>query len=482
VRRRFDPATFVRFRQGLERAAGHRSALRSVLLGEREPSEDPDPAVPALPDLDEAQRRAAHMAWRAEQLAVIHGPPGTGKTRVLAALLEALVAAGERPWALADSNAATDHLAVKAAARGLAVLRLGHPSRLGSEAAALSLQAWLERSPLGPALATLERELSRAWGTPAARGLLAQRRQLRDQAFRHALDNAEVLALTFGTLARLGPELPAARTAVVDEATQATEPAVWTAVPWVERLILAGDPHQLGPVTKVPGSVLATSLLQRWIGEGHAAPMLEVQRRMHADIRGLVADVYGPTYVDHRGVAGHRLSDLPGVSAARLPAEGPVTWVDTAGAPEGEQVDPVTRSRFNPTELQVVALAVAGLRRAGVTADDIGVITPYSAQVARLRQLPALEGVECASVNAFQGREKEALVCSFVRSNPEGALGFVQDERRLTVALTRARRWLLCVGDTATLGRAPRMRAVIDHIEAMGWLRSVWEPPWEDVL
>lgn len=472
VTRRHDPATFVRFRQALERADVSPSPLRELLLGgEARELDSEEDRLDLGFDLDEAQIRAARHAFWAPDLAVIHGPPGTGKTRLLAAVLHALAARGERPWALADANAAVDHLALQAAAAGLDVLRLGHTSRIGSEAAQLSLDARIAGSHFGPALVALDRELSRAQGSVEVRKLLAARRQLRDQARAHAIDSADVIACTFGTLARVADELPPPTTAVVDEATQATEPAVWVAVPFVERLVLVGDPEQLGPVSQA-GGLLERSLLSRLVDEARLPmPMLEVQHRMATPIRELVAGVYGGSYRDHPSAAAQRLFELPST-----------TWLDTAGADLGESIDPVTRSLFNEGEAALLALAVAELREKGVSPERIGVITPYSAQVACLARKPALAGVEIATVNAFQGREKDAIAVSWVRHNDRGVLGFVADPRRLTVALTRARAWLWQVGDSATLARHPRFAAVIDHHAATGRLQSVWEPPWCDVL
>lgn len=468
VSRRHDAATFVGYRQALERADAHRSPLREVLLGAA-PSEATTAAPPA--GLDAAQEAAAAHALGAAELAVIHGPPGTGKTRMLGAVLHALVARGERPWALADSNAAVDHLALQAAAASLDVVRLGHPARIGSKAAGLSLDARIASSPLGPALVALDRELSRTQGGVAIRRLLDTRRRLRDQARTYAIEGAQVIACTFGTLCRRAAELPAPTTAVVDEATQATEPAVWVAVPYVDRLVLVGDPEQLGPVTRAP-SPLERSLLQRLVDEARLPlPMLQVQHRMARGIRELVAEVYGPAYTDHPAAAEQRLGDLPATS-----------WIDTAGADLGERVDPTTRSLYNQGEAALVGLAVRQLRESGVDPDRIGVITPYSAQVACLAKRPELAGIEVATVNAFQGREKDAIAVSWVRSNDHGELGFVSDARRLTVALTRARRWLWQVGDSATLARHPRFDALVAQHAAAGALHSAWEPPWFDAL
>ncbi len=477
VTRRHDPTTFIRYRQALERADEVSSPLRDRLLNERSPvdASSADMAIAAndaaaLAGLDEAQQEAARHALAATELAVIHGPPGTGKTRMLAALLAALVGRGEKAWALADSNAAVDHLALQAAARGLDVLRLGHTARIGSEAAPLSLEARIASSHLGPALVALDRDIARTQGF-ALRKLFDERRQLRARARALALEGADVIAVTFGTLARLAAELPPVPTAVVDEATQAIEPAVWVAVPFVQRLVLVGDPHQLGPVSKAE-SGLERSLLQRLVEEERIPlPMLTVQYRMATPIRELVASVYGPSYRDDANAATQRLDDLPST-----------TWVDTAGADLREAIDPTTRSLYNEGEAQLVGIAIEELRSRGLQPDRIGVITPYSAQVACLKQQHALANVEVATVNAFQGREKDAIAVSWVRSNEERVLGFVADPRRLTVAITRARCWLWLVGDATTLAKHPRLSALIEHHERIGALQSAWEPPWSSVL
>jgi ATP-dependent RNA/DNA helicase IGHMBP2 len=155
---------------------------------------------------------------------------------------------------------------------------------------------------------------------------------------------------------------------------------------------------------------------------------------------------------------------------------GGALFVDPAGAAE-EARDPATLSMYSSVEVELVALAVAQLRAEGL---DVGVIAPYSAQVARIRA--RVPEVEVATVNAFQGREMDAIVVSFVRSNDRGELGFVADGRRLTVALTRARRRLVLIGDAATLGRHPRFAALLGALAARGAVRSVWEEPWVSAL
>lgn len=481
--RRLDTTTYHRYRAALRAANDLKCPLRDLLLGEREPGE---PAKHGIPDLsatrlNDSQRIAVRTSLAAAELALIHGPPGTGKTEVIVAMLRAMVDDGDRPWALADSNAAVDNLAVRASLGGLDVVRIGHPLRIGEAAAALSLDSRIENGPAGALLRDLDRQIIRARGEHAVwRQLLGERDRAWENARAAVLAGAQVFACTLGTLARVAPELPRPRTAVVDEATQAIEPAIWTTAPYAERLVLVGDPHQLGPVVMEPGNILGSSLLERLLDDdvGVPMPMLTVQHRMHAAIQDLVQPVYGGRLVAHPSVAGHRLCDLPGVQATDLTTRATL-WIDTAGAGFDDARDPVTQSTFNDGEVRIVAIVVQALRDAGVPAESIGVIAPYAAQVARLVGRHALDGVEVATVNAFQGREKEAIVCTFVRSNADGELGFVRDRRRLTVALSRARRLLVCVGDSTTLGVDHAFAATIDAMQAAGALATVWEPPWD---
>jgi superfamily I DNA and/or RNA helicase len=205
---------------------------------------------------------------------------------------------------------------------------------------------------------------------------------------------------------------------------------------------------------------------------------LSVQYRMHEAIMSFSSREFydGSLYAD-ASVCGHRLCDLPGVHAAPL-TDGPVQFIDTAGASDDEEIAPDGESRRNPKEAALVARKVRELLKAGVPADGIAVIAPYAAQVRLLRELLPVPGLEIDSVDGFQGREKEAVVLSLVRSNVEGEIGFLADVRRLNVALTRGRRKLLIVGDSATLSVLPFYRRMFEYFEGLGAYRTVWE---EDV-
>jgi ATP-dependent RNA/DNA helicase IGHMBP2 len=469
LQKRLDQRTTERYRAALGRADRDDFATKALLL---EPAPNGEPVDhPAFGGLEASQREAAAAAL-ASPLAGIHGPPGTGKTHTIVALLQAWRAREERVLALADSNAAVDHLAGRAAAAGLRVLRLGHPARFRPEIAALGLEARVRAGMLGPALEAIGRDLDKLAGDRSRQAsierkrLTFERRRLLDQARRDEIERADVVASTFGTLA------------IVDEATQAIEPAVWVAAPLVDRLVLVGDPNQLGPVVKQPGNPLDASLLQRLVGS-MPLPMLQVQRRMHEQIQQLIDPVYDDGLVADPAVARRGLLDLPGVEPAPL-TERATLWLDHAGAGFEEERDPVTRSLHNAGERRLVVAVVNQLRAAGVAAERIAVIAPYSAQVQRLR--PELPGIEVDTVNAFQGREQDVVICSWVRSNGLGELGFVADGRRLTVALSRARRLHVSIGDSATLCSAPRFADLLDVFGAQDAIDTVWSPPWSAAL
>jgi len=482
---RIDPTTWIRYAQALERADRHESPLKKALL-KGDFGGVPD-TVPAHPDIDSAQARAMASVLSRPPLAVVHGPPGTGKTWLLGHIITAAIAAGDRPWALAESNAAVDHLAATLADRGLDVVRLGHPSRVRDDLQHLTVDARTARGPLHAARRAVVRDLARLSGHDRAtraerRALRRQRSALRQQAWEHAVSSAQVVACTFGTLVRVVDRLPTATVAFVDEATQATEPAVWAAVPHVDRLVLVGDPEQLGPVVHDPGNPLEQSALHRVVhgaSDRDAPPMLEVQHRMSAAVQALVGPTYGPRYRPAPSVADARLTAHTAVRATPL-TERAQLFIDTAGTGAEEARDPVTRSLANDGEARIVVRLVHDLRDAGVAPHQIGVATPYSAQVARLRREETLNGVEVASINAFQGRERPVMILSWVRSNPESQVGFVADDRRLTVAWSRARCLLVQVGDSATLSVLDRFADALNRLGDA--VESAWSPPWSDAL
>jgi ATP-dependent RNA/DNA helicase IGHMBP2 len=514
-----DEVSRLRQQDALQRAsaatAGSRLAeLRAVLVGEKEPgfSANPDregggggvhplPHGRGSPDLNSPQRAAIEFALAARDVAIIHGPPGTGKTTTVVELIRQLVARGETVLACAPSNHAVDNLLEKLLAVGERPVRLGHPARVSPDLRARALDILAEKHPDARQARKTARDAfalfrqadkwTRAKPAPGekaalrreAKDLLAEARRLEGLAAERVLDEARIIC---ATLTGLDSQVLGQRrftVAVIDEACQAAEPAAWVPLLRVDRLVLAGDHCQLPPTiisNEAAEEGLAVSLPERLIGlhGSGIARLLTVQYRMHESIMGFSNDeFYGGELVADGSVSAHRLCDLPGVRAEPL-TERAVQFIDTAGAGYEEELEEDTGSRRNLQEADLAARKVRSLLDAGLSTDRIGVIAPYRAQVRALKErLGDVQGLEIDSVDGFQGREKEAIIVSLVRSNSEGDIGFLQDVRRTNVALTRARRGLFVIGDSATLSHHPFYQRMLSHFESIGAYGSVWDEP-----
>ncbi|MEM6734403.1 MAG: AAA domain-containing protein, partial [Myxococcota bacterium] len=311
-----------------------------------------------------------------------------------------------------------------------------------------------------------------------ARRLLRDANERERILTRALLDDAQVICATLATLS--GPALERRRfsIAVVDEATQATEPMTLAALLSCDRVVLAGDPCQLPPTVLSAEAVkhgLAESALDRILavhGE-NAFTLLREQYRMHESIMEFPSRwMYRGELRAHPSNADHTLADNDAEDANQ-----PLILVDTAGKGFDEERDPDSESLFNVGEIDLVAQHAARLVSGGLSPEAIGVITPYSAQATRLREFGLDPAIEIDTVDAFQGREKDAILLSLVRSNASGEVGFLKDERRLNVALTRARRHLAVFGDSATLANQPMLAALIEYTQTLDAYRSAWAWP-----
>lgn len=475
------------------------AAVREIAFGDRVPEFAPKPrdqdVVFLDPSLDPSQRAAVAHALRSEHVALIHGPPGTGKTTAVVELIRQAVARGERVLASAPSNVAVDNLTERLAACGLRLVRLGHPARVSPAAIAHALDTLVETHSDRKVLRDLQRAID-VQQRKVARATRADRHQaradlwrLRDELRRQEdattqalLTTAQVvLATTTGAASAIVPARPF-DLVVIDEAAQAIEAACWIPMQRGRRVVLAGDHLQLPPTIVSETAAargLARTLFARLIDApygGAVTRMLTEQYRMHETIMRWASDaLYGGRLIAAPAVRAHRLCDLDGV-ATTTDTELPFLLLDTAGCGLDESEATDDGSRANPGEAQVVARHVDNLLAAGVLPSAIGVITPYNAQVQILRNLLAAHvGLEVSTVDGFQGREKEAIVLSLVRSNPRGEVGFLADQRRLNVAITRARRQVALIGDSATLASNTFLAGIIDYAQSHGEHRSAWE-------
>lgn len=460
-------------------------------------------AVPARffdPALNQPQREAVRRACQSEDVALIHGPPGTGKTRTLVEIVRQAVARGERVLATAASNGAVDNLGLRLHEAGVSVVRLGHPARIAQALEPVTLEALVSQ--------TEGWQLARRWNHEAQiirrrvaartdRGTVdwaekkaawTEARRLRDDARRHmeaaqstVLDHAQVI---LATAAGAEASVLAERTfdlVVLDEATQSVDPVSLVALQRGRRVVLAGDPCQLAPTVidldAARGGLSLTLFERLQTRQPAAVSLLRVQHRMHKALMAFPsASMYGGRLEASPDVADHVLETLPGVRPDPL-RPSPLCFVDTAGTGFQEVQTASDPSTSNPQQAERTLREVQRLLARGVPPQEIGVITPYEAQARRLREglrAARAAGLEVGTVDAFQGREKEAIVVDLVRSNEEGVLGFLEDVRRMNVALTRARRFLLVIGDSATLGSHPYYRAFLESAEAAGAWLSAW--------
>jgi ATP-dependent RNA/DNA helicase IGHMBP2 len=482
------------------RARGDRLAqLRDVLLGQRQPEFDEPIDEPVLDTgLNASQLSTVTFALSARDVALVHGPPGTGKTTTIVELIRRAVRRGQKVLACGPSNMAVDNLFERLLRNGERVVRLGHPARVMPELRDHTLDLLVERHGdvrlarklVKDALALFRRasKTTRAKPEPGARremraeakALLADARRLEAQAVEHILDTADILC---ATTTGLDDDVLGNRRfdlAVIDEACQSTEPGCWIAINRANRVVLAGDHRQLPPTVLSPEAKrqgFAISLFERLAELNGVALVkrLDAQYRMHAAIMEFSSlEFYEAELLADPTVASHRLIDLPGVTHIPL-TEWPIEFIDTAGASFDEESEPDGQSRLNRREADLVANKVNALLEAGIAASQIGVITPYAAQARLLREKLPLSDLEIDTVDGFQGREKEAIVMSLVRSNERGEIGFLSDLRRMNVAMTRARRKLLIIGDSATLSSDPFYARLIAHFESQCAYRSVWE-------
>lgn len=496
-----------------EQAKGNRlAALRAVLLGEVPPRFQPlSPLAPMGSSLNPSQQQAVAHALAAEDVAIIHGPPGTGKTTAVVALIRQAVQRGEKVLACAPSNLAVDNiferlLALPDLGVGANVVRIGHPARVLPALRDQTLDLLVENHPDMKLVRKLTKEAhalrsnankyTRAKPEPGARrelrqeakALLDDARRLEEHLVERIFNGARVIC---ATLTGLDERLLRGRhfdLCVIDEAAQSTEPGCWIPLRYSQRLVLAGDHCQLPPTIiaqEAAANGLGISLMERLLQNTDQADALSrqltLQYRMHEQIMAFSSQTfYAGTLVAAPSVAHHLLCDLPGVAETALTMT-PVDFIDTAGADYHEAVEPDGESRFNEGEAQLVQHKISQLCEAGLPLTRIAVISPYSAQVRLLRERlkPYLDqGLEIGSIDGFQGRENEAVLISLVRSNGDGEIGFLADTRRMNVALTRARRKLIVIGDSATIAGHPFYSQLLDYFDQHSAYHTVWEETW----
>ncbi|MHB2026248.1 MAG: AAA domain-containing protein [Elusimicrobiota bacterium] len=497
-------ATYKRMKKALAAVTaakkGRLATLRDITMGEESPVKDKAREVRFFnADLNEFQKQAVARCLAAKDMALVHGPPGTGKTTALVEIIRQSVLRGERVLAGAPSNIAVDNILEKLSSSDLRVVRLGHPARTLEFLRGNNLAALVEADPSYAEVRELDswRERLIKRGSRFGRGQLgydekqklrretaALWRQARDMEFdisRRIIAHAQVVLATHGgissKLIKGDFDLVA-----LDEASQATEPLSWIALSLARKAVLAGDSMQLPPTIyskQAAQEGLAVTLFDRVkdVLPPSMQTLLRVQYRMHETIMGFSSqEFYDGKLIAHESVRRHTAADLDGVLPDDLTGV-PLTYIDTAGTGYEESWNELLESRENLGEARLAARVLDKILAAGISPKDAAILTPYIAQSKLLKTLVKIPRLEIGSVDGFQGREKEVIIVSLVRSNPAAEVGFLADARRLNVALTRSRRLLIVIGDSATIGQNPFFNRFIDYVDGAGAHRSAYEWP-----
>jgi len=457
----------------------------------------------STPALNPSQQSAIDKIMQAQDLAIVHGPPGTGKTTTLVqAILALLRRDGGQLLVTAPSNTAVDLLSEKLSDLGLNVLRIGNPARVSERQQELTMDSRIAEHPGAREIKKLKRRAAefrdmahkykRNFG-PAER---EQRKALFDEArslmkdvdriegdiLSDLLSRAQVITATL-----VGANHPVIRdrafgTVVIDEAGQALEPASWIPVLKARRLVLSGDHCQLPPTVKSASAAfggLGATLLERTILlHPQSVVLLEQQYRMNRLIMGYSSHTF---YED-------RLQAHPSVADRRLfEDDNPLSFIDTAGC--GYEEERNDAGLGNPEEAAFLLRHATNLvtaletRYSAGSFPTIGIISPYRLQVQLLQELLPLSPelrrythkITVNTIDSFQGQERDIIYIGMTRSNPDSRIGFLSEVRRMNVAMTRARQKLVVIGDSATLAQTPFYAGFIEYAEHHSAYHSAWE-------
>ena len=465
--------------------------LRSVLIGDEQPGFRVEQPV-TFPWLNQSQQKAVQKVLCAREVAIVHGPPGTGKTTTLVEAIGETLRREAQVMVCAQSNAAVDWISEQLLARGISVLRVGNPMRISDNLLAASYERRYESHPdyteLWAIRKAIRDTISRLSGNrlsgserASAQNHLNKLRgrcaELEIRINEELFASSRVIACTLiGTASRI-LERRHFPTLFIDEAAQAFEGACWAAIRHADRVIFAGDHKQLPPTIKCREAEKAglSRTLMELVAQGKPScvELLTIQYRMHRDIMQFSSN----WFYHGRLVAAPECADR-----TIVPIDPPLIWIDTANLGYEEEQNALNQSRLNQNEgillVETLKLYVnqLGMDRLINERVDFGIISPYKSQVQLLRRLvkadkalrPLLPYITVNTVDGFQGQERDVILISMVRGNDEGRIGFLGDLRRMNVAITRARMKLIILGDTATLSHTPFYRKLIEHVTEHG--------------
>lgn len=430
--------------------------------------------------LNQSQRTAVDALAENKELAVLHGPPGTGKTTTLVETVYQKVKNGERILVTAPSNAAVDHIAACLLEAGIKILRVGNTLKVNPkiypytpEGAIINTKEYKEIKKLKIKAEELRRmsfQYKRQFGKAEReqRSLLIREakntrreiRTLRNYFDQKLYEKADVVLGTPIGLKGFLADDAEFDTLVIDEAGQAIEPLAWVVFPYAKSWVLAGDPYQLPPTViskEAAKHGLNISVLEQCFANSRAIYFLDTQYRM----RPSIAEFSNRYFYNAALKSSEKLKD----------ADNGLLFFDTAGTGYEEQRGKDGVSLMNEGEISLLEKIIEMEK---IQADKVAIISPYSGQVQLARE-SLKDGITINTIDSFQGQEKEIVLLSLVRSNTEGNVGFLKDYRRMNVALTRAKEQLIVIGDSSTIGQDSFYASFLEYIEEINGYRSAWE-------
>lgn len=441
-----------------------------------------------IPNLNHSQNLAVNKILAAQDLAIVHGPPGTGKTTTLVQAIK-LTAKAEQVLVVAPSNTAVDLLSEKLAAEGLNVLRIGNPARVSDKLMSLTLDSQMANHPYMKESKKLKKQASeyKNMGHKYKRNFGKAEREQRKALFDEAhkimrevakteefiiddlVSKAQIITATLAGSNHWTIRKQKFKTVFIDEAGQALEPACWIPILKSQKVILAGDHQQLPPTIKSDNAArggLNVTLLEKCVAlHPTAVVLLDEQYRMHQNIMQFSShEFYGGKLKAHSSViAGLLFND-----------DIPFLFIDTAGCGFTEKSEGT--SMANPEEAAFVFNYITNFL-SGVEPFSIAVISPYREQIRLLKELfsEMTTNVSVNTIDSFQGQERDMVIISMTRSNPDGEIGFLSNIRRMNVAMTRAKKKLVIVGDSSTLARLSFYTDLISYSESIGGYQSAWD-------
>lgn len=430
--------------------------------------------------LNESQQQAIKAVSENEQLIILHGPPGTGKTTTLIEAIFQLVKKEEKVIVSAPSNTAVDNIAKGLLKQGVKILRVGNSTKVDEKLLPYTPEGKLSDKSIQKEIKDLKKraEEFRKMALSYKRKFGKAEREQRSLLFKEVKNIRAEIKKTLSyheekqyTQAQVILGTPVGlldsnlskiefQTLVIDEAGQCLEPLAWCIFPLAKKIVLAGDPFQLPPTvlsSQAEKLGFNKSILEVCFANSSSIFLLNTQYRMREAIAGFSSEYF---YKKELQTSSH-LKNF----------QTHITFYDTAGAGHEEQQGSNGSSLMNEGELE---MTLKILKAEQISNEDCAFISPYSGQVLLAKEkLPS--SIKISTIDSFQGQEYHTVIVSLVRSNDDGIIGFLNDARRMNVALTRAKENLIVIGDSATLGKHNFYKQLLEYVENNGAYKSVWE-------